>query len=98
MMKIILAMTLVSMNGALAAPKGIHECLIQTQALSNPILMDMGAVADICSSFDGQVGTEGWKAICPDNANECAEYVQFSKLNEDRMASEIVDPQERNYW
>ena len=98
MMKIILALALVSMNGALAAPKGIHECLIQTQALPNPILMDMGAVADICSSFDGQVGTEGWEAICPDNANECAEHVQFSKLNEDRMASEIEDPQERNYW
>ena len=101
MMKIILALTVVSLaslNGALALPEGIHKCLIKTQALPNPILMDMGAVTDICSSFDGQVGTEGWEAICPDNANECAEHVQFSKLNEDRMASEIVDPQERNYW
>ena len=96
MMKIILALTLVSC--ALALPEGIHECLIQTQALPNPILVDMGAVADICSSFDGQVGTDGWEAICPGNANECAEYVQFDKLNEDRMASEIEDPQERNYW
>ena len=101
MMKIILSLTLFSLasiNDALALPNGIHKCRIQTQASPNPILMDMGAVADICSSFDGQVGTEGWEAICPDNANECAEYVQFSKLNEDRMASEIKDPQERNYW
>ena len=96
MMKIILALTLVSC--ALALPEGIHECLIQTQALPNPILVDMGAVADICSSFDGQVGTEVWEVICPDNANECAEYVQFTKLGNDRMASEIEDPQERSYW
>ena len=100
MMKIILALTVVSlasMNGALAL-EGIHECLIQTQPLPNPTLMDMSAVADICSSFDGQVGTDGWEAICPGNANECAEYVQFTKLGNDRMASEIEDPQERNYW
>ena len=101
MMKNILSLTLFSLasiNDALALPNGIHKCRIQTQASPNPILMDMGAVADICSSFDGQVGTEGWEAICPGNANECAEYVQFDKLNEDRMASEIEDPQERNYW